>query len=69
MKDFKSWEEVQSWLESEDLENVSVESLYFSHTYMSYGEGCCDEHFDAVESTMNRIKHYADGDYTKVNRI
>lgn len=70
MRDFNSWEEVREWISDVDaMETVSVEHLYFSHTYMSCGEGCCDESFDSVDFTMDMIRRYAGGDYTKVNRI
>lgn len=70
MKDFSSWEEIKEWIDDpDDMEVVCVESLYFSRTYMSCGEGCCDEPYDNVDYTMDAIKQYSGGDITKVSRV
>lgn len=70
MKDFKDWEEVKEWIsDTDEMESVYVESMYFTHTYMSCGEGCCDDSFTTVEDTIKYIKTITGGDVSKVGRV
>lgn len=70
MKDFKDFEEVRAWiLDINEMNGVFVGSLYYSHTYMSCGEGCCDDSFDSVDATVEHIKQTANNDISKVERV
>ncbi len=70
MKDFKDWDEVKAWiLDIDEMNGVFVGNLYFSHTYMSCGEGCCDDSFKTVDDTIEYIKRTANGDVSKVERV
>lgn len=70
MKDFKDWEEVKEWISNTDeMEGVYAESMYFTHTYMSCGEGCCDDSFATVDDTIEYIKSVTGGDVSKVDRV
>lgn len=70
MKDFKDWTEVRDWiLDIDEMNGVFVGSLYFSHTYMSCGEGCCDDSFDNVDATVAYIRETANHDISKVERL
>lgn len=69
MKDFKDFEEVRNWiLDTDEMNGVFVGNLYFSHTYMGCGEGCCDDSFDDVDATVDYIKKTANNDISKVER-
>lgn len=70
MKDFKDWDEVKEWLSDVDeMEGVFAGNMYFSHTYMSCGEGCCAESFDSLNDTVEYIKSVTNGDASKVDRV
>ena len=69
MKDFKDFEEVKSWiLDIDEMNGVFVGNLYFSHNYMSCGEGCCDDSFADVDATIDYIQKTANNDISKVER-
>jgi len=52
----------------DEMNGVFVSNLYFSHTYMSCGEGCCDDSFESVDDTIEYIKRTANSDVSKVER-
>jgi len=69
VSDFKDWDEVKGWLsDTDEMEGVFAGNLYFNHTYMSCGEGCCSEGFDTLEDTLNYIKVITNNNLSGVKR-
>lgn len=69
MSDFNSWDEVRDWLsDTDEMEGVFVGNMFYTHSYGSCGEGCCDESFDGLDDTIQQIKLHAQNDLNKVYR-
>lgn len=66
MSDFKSWEEVQSYLEQNRFNDVITDGFFNISKTKGFcrADCCCEDDYKNIEEAMETIKYYCDGDVT-----
>ena len=66
--DFKTWDEVKAYIDTDDYESVWYSSWSFNRGWMGCSECCCDNSFSSVDEVIDCLQSYSKGNLDEVTK-
>ncbi len=66
--DFKTWDEVRDYLDTDEVEMVTYHVWAFNRGWMGCSEGCCDDSYSSVDDAIAALKSYSNNKLDEVTK-